>query len=263
MARYQVILAYDGTDFFGFQRQGQSRTVQLIVEDALREIGWQHETIYAAGRTDTGVHASGQVICFDLEWRHDLDTLIRAINANLPKDVSVSQAEVVEENFHPRFQARFRAYRYLIYSAVERDPVLDRYAWRVYPELSLDKLNQAAVNLVGKHDFASFGKPPKPGGSTIRMIYQALWQKEEGNRIFFDVTGSAFLYHMVRRMVLLQVQVAQERLSLEEFRKIIGEQKVATPGLAPPHGLFLKKVGFTRDVAMMDDYLSNMTFETL
>ena len=263
MARYQVILAYDGTEFCGFQRQGQDRTVQVVVEAALREIGWQDKTIYAAGRTDTGVHASGQVIVFDLQWRHDLDTLIRALNANLPEDVSVKQAEVVDDHFHPRFQARFRCYQYRIYSAPERNPFWDRYAWRVYPELSVDYLNQAASLLIGKHNFAAFGTAPQPGGSTVRMIYRADWLKEEPNQVIFTVTGSAFLYHMVRRMVSLQVQVAQERLSIEEFKKMVMEQKIMAPGLAPPHGLFLTKVGFTRDVYRAEIDSSLMTIETL
>ena len=263
MARYQVIVAYDGTDFCGFQRQGEDRTVQLVVEDALRKIGWQEKTIFAAGRTDTGVHASGQVVAFDLEWRHGNDILVRALNANLPDDVSVKRAEIVDDNFHPRFQARFRSYQYRIYSDVERDPFLDHTAWRVCPELNLDALNQAGAMLVGRHDFAAFGTPPQKGGSTIRMIYRADWQKADPNLILFNVTGTAFLYHMVRRMVLLQVQVAQERLSLEDYEKTIREQKFLAPGLAPAHGLFLTKVGFTRDVQWTEQNSSAAPFETL
>jgi len=262
MARYQVILAYDGTEFCGFQRQGEERTVQLVVEEALRQIGWQEKTIYAAGRTDTGVHASGQVIAFDLNWRHDVDVLLRALNANLPGDVSVKRAEIVDDNFHPRFQARFRSYQYRIYSDAERDPFLDHTAWRVFPELNLDLLNQAAANLIGRHDFSAFGTPPQKGGSTIRMIYRAEWEKTGLNVISFGVTGTAFLYHMVRRMVLLQVQVAQERLSLESFGSMVREQKILAPGLAPAHGLFLAKVGFTRDVQWTEQNSSAAPFET-
>ena len=263
MARYQVILAYDGTDFYGFQRQGQERTVQLIVEDALRQIGWHEKTIYAAGRTDTGVHAKGQVITFDLDWRHDLDMLLKALNANLPRDVSVSAAEVVDPLFHPRFQARFRCYQYRIYSATERDPFLDRYAWRVIPKLSLELLNQAAILLVGRYDFSAFGRPPQAGGSTVRMIYRAEWKESSADQMVFDVMGTAFLYHMVRRMVFLQVQVAQEHLSLAEFGTMIREQKIMAPGLAPAHGLFLTKVGFTRDVQWNETESSAAPFEMM
>ena len=263
MARYQVILAYDGTEFCGFQRQGEDRTVQLVVEDALRKIGWQEKTIYAAGRTDTGVHASGQVIAFDFDWKHGLEILVKALNANLPDDVSVKRVEITDDGFHPRFQARFRAYQYRIYAEPARDPFLDHVAWRVFPALSMDLLNQAAAMLVGHHDFAAFGTPPKEGGSTIRMIYRAEWQKADPNLAVFDVTGTAFLYHMVRRMVFLQVQVARERLSMEDFAKTIREQKIISPGLAPAHGLFLTKVGFTRDVQWTEQNSSTAPFETL
>jgi len=263
MARYQIILAYDGTDFCGFQRQGLDRTVQFVVEEALRQIGWQGESILAAGRTDTGVHASGQVIAFDLEWRHGEEVLIRALNAHLPEDVAVKRAKLVDDRFHPRFQARFRCYQYRIYSDAGRDPFLNLTAWRVFPELNLDLLNQAAAMLVGRHDFSAFGTPPQKGGSTTRMIYRAEWQKTEPNLIVFEVMGTAFLYHMVRRMVLLQVQVAQERLALDEFIKTIREQKFLAPGLAPAHGLFLTKVGFTNDVQWTDQSSPAAPFEML
>src|SRR5512146_2263179 len=101
MERYKVILAYDGTDFFGFQRQGETRTVQLEVEAALRKLNWQGSTILSAGRTDSGVHATGHVIAFDLEWKHGLERLGRALNASLPKDVVVRAIEVAPADFHP------------------------------------------------------------------------------------------------------------------------------------------------------------------
>ena len=247
MARYQVILAYDGTAFCGFQRQGETRTVQLVVEEALRQIGWQGKTIYAAGRTDTGVHASGQVIAFDLDWRHDPETLGRALNANLPEDVAAKQVELTDDHFHPRFRAGSRSYQYHIYAAVLRDPFLDRQSWRIYPLLSLERLNEAATLLKGRHDFSAFGRPLKPGGSTERIVYQAEWKQEAESQVMFEVSASAFLYHMVRRMVFLQVQVAQGHLTLDAFEEAIREQKELVAGLAPPRGLFLTKVGFTRN----------------
>ncbi len=115
MARYQVILAYDGTHFVGFQRQGRSRTVQGVVEAALRQLGWQGRAILSAGRTDTGVHAAGQVIAFDLDWTHPEKELGRAINANLPQDVAVRSVAPASPDFHPRFDATARRYRYHLF----------------------------------------------------------------------------------------------------------------------------------------------------
>ena len=115
MALYKVILSYDGTNFHGFQRQSDVRTVQDVVENALIKIGWQGSRILAAGRTDSGVHASGQVIAFDYKWNHSTRDLHRALNANLPIDVAVSSVEVAEDNFHPRYDARVRHYQYRIF----------------------------------------------------------------------------------------------------------------------------------------------------
>src|SRR5512142_2393325 len=125
MERYKVILAYDGTHFFGFQRQGETRTVQLEVEAALRRLNWQGKTILSAGRTDSGVHATGHVIAFDLQWAHSLQQLGRALNANLPEDVAVKAVELAAADFHPRYDARSRCYRYQVLFAPARDPLHD------------------------------------------------------------------------------------------------------------------------------------------
>src|SRR5574338_631645 len=199
--RYKVTLAYDGTQFFGYQRQGSDRTVQLEVETALRQLNWQGRTILSAGRTDTGVHAAGQVISFDLHWSHGLAALQRALNAKLPVDVAVKAVEQAAPDFHPRYNASARCYRYQILFAPHRDPLRDRYVWRIWPPCEVGALQAAARLLHGNHDFAAFGTPPRPGGSTIRTVFQAEWQPQEEGILWFEVTANAFLYHMVRRMV--------------------------------------------------------------
>jgi tRNA pseudouridine38-40 synthase len=130
MARYQVILAYDGTLFLGFQRQSRTRTVQGVVEAALGALGWTGRTIYSAGRTDTGVHAAGQVIAFDLEWKHSTLDLRQALNANLPEDVAAREVREVPPDFHPRYGALSRRYQYRILCSDVRDPLRERYVWR-------------------------------------------------------------------------------------------------------------------------------------
>ena len=112
MARYQIILAYDGTGFLGSQRQASSRTVQSELEKALRKLGWHGKTVYLAGRTDTGTHASGQVAAFDLDWGHGLQKLQDALNAHLPRDMAVREVKAAADDFHPRFDATSRCYRY-------------------------------------------------------------------------------------------------------------------------------------------------------
>ncbi len=247
MARYQVILKYDGTEYFGFQRQAEGRnekTIQSVVESALRSIGWQGKTILAAGRTDTGVHARGQVIAFDFEWKHSSQNLLAALNANLPLDVVASSAMIVHDSFHPRFDAISRTYRYRIICQPVRDPLRERYAWRVFPELDLLALRQSAERLVGIHDFAAFGAPPRTGGVTIRQVFHCDWQ-QCADEYIFEVKANAFLYHMVRRMVGFQVGIGQGKYRLQELdSRLSAEPQELIKDLAPPQGLTLEKVEY-------------------
>lgn len=245
MARYQIILAYDGTDFLGFQRQGKGgRTVQLEVENALRRLNWQGQSILSAGRTDCGVHAAGQVIAFDLDWKHSPQELGLALNANLPTDVAVQNVSPVQADFHPRYDALGRMYRYQIYCGHFRDPLRERFCWQIMPEPDLQRMNEAARALIGIHDFAAFGTPPRTGGSTIRCVYQANWSQTEEDCYQFFIAANAFLYHMVRRCVFLLVKIGQQRMNLSDLITAVNEQKKPSPGIAPAHGLSLQNVWY-------------------
>jgi len=247
MARYKVILAYDGTAFFGMQRQSEARTVQFEVEQALRQIGWPGETILVAGRTDSGVHAGGQVIAFDFDWQHSEADLLNALNATLPNDVAARQVELTYADFHPRYDALARVYRYRLFCQPQRDPLRERFAWRVWPLVSLEKLQQAAGLLVGEWDYAAFGSPPKAGGTTVRQVFQAGWQ-EQADHLIFEVKANAFLYHMVRRMVSLQVEIGQGRSAPEVVSEYLqGVNSEMIQGLAPANGLFLIEVVYAQE----------------
>ncbi len=244
MARYQIILAYDGTQLAGSQRQGTTRTAQSELEGALSRLGWQGRSVLLAGRTDSGVHASGQVAAFDLEWKHPLDELVRALNSNLPPDVAVQSAEQVRDDFHPRFDATSRRYRYRLFCQPVRDPLRERYAWRLWPQLDFDALSRAAVLFLGTHDFAAFGTPPRPGSSTQRTVTKSEWQ-QQGDELFFEVQANAFLYRMVRRMVFIQVVVGQGKIKAESIADLLaGMQRVIPAGLAPANGLTLVEVTY-------------------
>lgn len=253
MARYKVILAYDGTEFFGMQRQKEARSVQGEVEEALRKIGWQGRSILAAGRTDTGVHASGQVIAFDLDWGHTPQDLLNALNANLPPDAAAQDAALVGADFHPRYDALSRRYEYRLFCQAQPDPLRERYAWRVWPPVDADKLATAAEELVGEHDFAAFGTPPKADGPTVRRVFEAGWQAE-GDGFSFEVCANAFLYHMVRRMVNLQVEVGQGHRPQSEVGEYVrGRRDGIIQGLAPPQGLFLREAAYAEKNLKMTD----------
>lgn len=243
MARYKIILAYDGTQFHGSQRQRNVRTVQGVVEETLRKLNWQGTTLLLAGRTDAGVHATGQVAAFDLDWRHPVDNLRSALNALLPEDVAVSLVEAAAEDFHPRFHALSRSYQYRIYSQETRNPLLERYTWRVWPAPDMDVLQTAADQLVGVHDFSAFGSPMHAGGSAIRDLISAKWHQTDG-LLYFDVTANAFLYHMVRRLVSTQIKLVQGLIDLEQLRCHLHRPLQPIQGLAPARGLTLVNVHY-------------------
>ncbi len=250
MARYQVILAYDGTHFAGFQRQAQGRTVQGVVEAALRRLGWEGRAILAAGRTDAGVHAHGQVVAFDLEWRHAPEALGNALNAHLPADVTVRDVRPAPPDFHPRFDARARQYCYHLAVDARPHPTRDRYAWRVWPAPDAAGLHRCAQALPGRHDFAAFGRPMRPGGSTERTVWRAEWLPAPGGWVF-RIVADAFLYHMVRRLVFAQVAVAQGRLPAAAFDAALQAGSPLPPpaqGLAPATGLFLTAVCYEDEI---------------
>ena len=249
MARYQIILAYDGTSFLGSQRQAGSRTAQSELEKALRKLGWHGQTVYLAGRTDTGTHASGQVAAFDLDWLHDLKELQDALNAHLPRDMAVREVKPAPDDFHPRFDASSRCYRYRLFCASVRDPLRERYAWRVWPAVA--DLTTLAGIWPGTHDFAAFGTPPRSGGSTVRTVMSAAWQQHADEWIF-EIRADAFLYRMVRRLVYAQVAVGQARLSaitllqaLDNRSEVGHAARSQIPAsLAPASGLTLVDVDY-------------------
>ena len=245
MERYKAIAAYDGTHFNGFQRQSNElgiRTVQGVIETALRNLNWSGKSILFAGRTDTGVHSCGQIFSFDLAWSHSINALTAAINAYLPPDVAVRKVETTAKDFHPRFDAVARRYRYRIYCDIVSDPLKDRYAWRVWPRVDINRLKQAACLLVGTQNFSGFGSSPIKGNSTIRKVYRAEWFIDNDDMIF-EIIANSFLYHMVRRIVSYQVPIGQRRISIKSLEKnldIVTSEMVQ--GLAPPSGLTLVEV---------------------
>ncbi len=252
MARYKLILAYDGTDFEGSQRQASTvlsraakrRTVQGELENALRRIGWSGRSVTLAGRTDTGVHASGQVAAFDLDWSHGLDKLRDALNANLPFDIAVNEVEIADAKFHPRFDATSRCYRYRLFCGQIRDPLREKLAWRVWPAIDENKLVETAEVFLGQHDFAAFGSATRKDGSTVRTMSLSVWARSTGEWQY-EVRADAFLYRMVRRLVFVQVAVAQGRCSKEIVVKALERpqsKKEIPAGLAPAHGLTLVEV---------------------
>ena len=266
MERYQVILAYDGSHYKGYQRQTNVHTVQGVVEESLRKLSWQGVSILAAGRTDTGTHASGQVIAFDLEWDRDPQKLRQALNGLLPKDVVAREVKHVCSTFHPRFDASWRKYLYRIYCQPVRDPFLEPYSWRIWPAIELLSLSEIAQPLIGTHDFRSFGTPPHTGGNTVRHVLKSGW-KQEASFLVYEIVADAFLYHMVRRVVFTQLRIAQGKLELTDLVDALkpGSDSDAVEiskadlakrwvhGLAPAQGLILAEIHYPEGALRLDE----------
>jgi tRNA pseudouridine38-40 synthase len=244
MPRYRAVLEYDGTDFLGFQRQAQRilRTVQGEIEEALRKIGWAGQSILGAGRTDTGVHAAGQVIAFDMDWPHGDEALRRALNANLPADVSIKTVQVSAPDFHPRYWAKARRYRYTIYNSPVRSALNRRYAWHVGRPLEIEAMRAASQALMGAHDFAAFGADPDDGGNTRRTVTEAQWSRA-GEWLYFDIQADAFLFRMVRSLVGALKQVGAGEMTAGGFSALLeSRDRSQCPPIAPPQGLCLMEV---------------------
>ncbi len=241
--RVRAVVSYDGTGYGGFQRQRNAPTIQAELETALEQLTQTPTRVLAAGRTDAGVHAEGQVIAFDTAWERPLVALQRGMNALLPLAVAVRELVPAPENFHPRYAARSRWYRYTLYRAAERNPLMSRYSLHVPQALDLDVMQTAAAQLVGIHDFAAFGMPPQ-GESTVREVIRAVWTAQE-SCWYFDIEANAFLYRMVRLLVGTLLRVGAGKLSFETFTACLQsrERRHVGPAVSPT-GLVLKAVAY-------------------
>ena len=245
MTRVRLTLEYDGTDLAGFQLQGKGeRTVQSELEAALTRISGEALRISGAGRTDAGVHALGQVAHFDVDWKISEEKIAGALNANLPRDIAVRKAEQAEPEFHARFSATSRTYRYAILNRPQPSALLTRYVWHVTRPLDVERMRQAGAALCGVRDFATFGQPTGPGMSTVRSL-ERIAVRPWGPCLLITVRGNAFLRQMVRSLAGTLVQVGQGKLSVGAVVELLETcDRRACPPIAPARGLCLIKVGY-------------------
>ena len=244
MARYRATLSYDGTAYLGYQRQKDGQpTIQGEVEKVVARLAQGPVTIYGAGRTDSGVHATGQVIAFDITWRHETEALQNAINAYLPEDITVRDVAATTAAFHPRYDALSRSYDYYVYNEEVTDPTKRLYSWHVRRPLDLKLMNQAAAVLIGVHDFGTFGTPPQ-GDNTVRELFTARWEPA-GPYLTFHISATAFLYRMVRSIVGSLVAVGEGRWTVAQFVEAFeAADRTQAGSSAPAHGLFLVRVNY-------------------
>jgi len=243
---HKLTIAYRGTDFFGWQRQGEKRTVQECLEAALRIIWGRQIDLQGSGRTDAGVHATGQVASFTAPRLHAAPVVVRALNANLPRDVRVTACRLVAPTFHARFDAVEKTYRYLVYNHPVQDPFTLLTHWHIPHDLDLMRMRRAARLLLGEHDFASFTSNPgyeRPRG-TVRTLRRAVIVRR-GPELSFRFTANGFLYRMVRNLVGGLIKVGGGRLTVDDFGRILrAKSRSEAPPNAPAHGLYLVSVTY-------------------
>jgi tRNA pseudouridine38-40 synthase len=241
---YRITLAYDGTDYAGWQIQTGHKTIQGILSGVLEKLEGVPVTAHAAGRTDAGVHAEGQVVSFRLAREWDGEQLLRALNGNLPRDIRVLQAALAGEDFHARFDAKSKNYRYQIYTADVMNPLLARYAWHYPYGLVTERMIEDSRWLIGRHDFSAFTVAECDTESCIRTVSGISIEVSDGiMKIIFR--GEGFLRYQVRTMVRSLVEANRGRLKAGSIRGLIESRDRSLVGsTAPAQGLTLMKVEY-------------------
>lgn len=238
----RLLLEYDGTNYHGWQRQDNALSIQEILENAIKQLTQEKAKTIAAGRTDTGVHARGQVVNFKLKKYLPLHKIQLGLNTNLPSDIVVKKVEEVPKDFHARFDAKKRIYQYFI--SLERTAIYRNYSWQFFKKLNIEILKRQADLLLGEHDFGAFAKNEVSGENKICRIYKSQWKLENGFLVY-RVIANRFLHGMVRTLVGTMTDVARGRFKFEQFDQVLKSRDRTTAGVAaPPHGLFLEEVKY-------------------
>lgn len=260
MRTIRLTLAYDGTDFAGWQIQPDARTVQGVLESAIESLTGNPVRVLSAGRTDAGVHAIGQVASFRSDSSIPPEKWRAALQSRLPPDVVILASESAADDFHATFSATSKRYRYLLRTSVVEDPFLRRYAWRLGSDLDVDKMRTAAQSLLGTHDFRCFESHWPNKATSVRTVLDVAvhrlnrwpgWGAEPIERnaqaagesaefIAVEIEADGFLYNMVRAIVGTLVNIGRGKWPVESLAKVIAGQDRSQAGeTAPPQGLYL------------------------
>jgi tRNA pseudouridine38-40 synthase len=239
-----LVVEYDGRNYYGFQWQANLPTIQAELERAIQELTGESSRVIAASRTDTGVHARGQVVSFRTRSALPPQTFVGALNYYLPRDIAVKGACKVNMNFNVRRDAVSREYDYFILNSSTRSPLFEGFAYFVPKKLNIKVMNKTCKFLEGEHDFASFAAALGRLRSTMRTVYEAKVTRQ-GEMVAYHMTANSFLPHQVRNTVGLLIRVGQGKVGLEEFQQIMDAKRLGIAGpTAPAYGLCLTKVNY-------------------
>ena len=242
--RVKLTVAYDGTNYHGYQSQVNGASVQDVLEEAIEGLFGQKIRTMGASRTDAGVHAEGNVAVFDVETQMDPTKICYALNSRLPQDVRIMDSCQVVDTFHPRFQTTVKTYRYHILNRRFPDPLTRNTEMHYYYPLDEEKMNEAAHYLVGEHDFASFAASGFSAKTTVRTIYRAEVVRT-GDRVVFTVTGNGFLYNMVRIIAGTLLEIGGGKYPPQKMKDILEAKDRAAAGpTAIAKGLVLERIEY-------------------
>lgn len=244
MRRIVLRVSYDGTEYAGWQRQPLLRTVQGEIERNLLRATGEDITLHASGRTDAGVHALGQVAHFDTSARMPAERFVYALNVGLERDIRLLESWEVSPDFHARFTAKRKHYRYTIRNAPIASALTGRFEHHVHRPLDFERMNEAAAHLLGTHDFAAFAASGSHVKTTVRTLYESRFSRA-GELIYYDTIGSGYLYNMVRMMVGAFLDVGAHRAPPADLARMLHPPTCpAIRTTAPAHGLTLMRVEY-------------------
>ena len=244
MRNIKLTVEYDGTDHAGWQVQKNAHSIQHFIEKALNKITQQEVGVISSGRTDSGVHAKAQVANFKSCTKLSCESLLKALNSNLPPDIAVKKVEDVPLSFHSRFSAKSKLYRYTILNSRIHSPLVGRFVYQVPYKLDVDAMKKAARHMRGRQDFKSFQAKDKIERPSVCEV-KSLSISKKGDLIYIDIEASGFLYKMVRNIVGTLIEVGRGRIDHKDIKKIISacDRKVSGPTV-PPQGLCLLEVRY-------------------
>lgn len=242
--RYLIIFSYDGSKYYGYQKQLKKKTIQGEIEKALKKISKSKINISSSGRTDRGVHAINQTATFDMNIKIEPKNLQKALNSILPDDIYIKDCQKVNDDFHARFNVIKKEYIYKI-NIGEYNPIEKDYVYQYNNDLDIKKMKEAIKEFLGEHNFKSFAKAKDLRDSYVRTIYSASIDLKD-NYVIITFIGNGFLRYMVRNMVGLLIEIGEGKYSVNDISKILAAQNRQKAGkTAPPEGLYLNKVYYS------------------